>query len=435
MSNRRPVTRTVLVALLAALTLVGSPAFSAAVPPPPPNPSDEELDAGRDQVEATAGKVGRLANQVAEADAQLSAIQAEVALAHEEANRALLELQRAEQVAAAAQAAADAARAEADAAAARVRTAQQRLDEFAAASYRQLSVVGGVTAFLGSDSPKDLLARASLLEAVSGSQLDALDNIQRARIAKANKDSAARAALADAQAKQRLAEQARAAAEQAYQAAIDAENAQAERAAQFKSRKADLERKLYEAQQAVRGLENQRQRYEEWQAEREREQAAAAAAAAADSSSASSASSAPSDGSVRDVIERAKSQLGVTYAWGGGDADGATYGIRDGGVADAHGDYNKIGFDCSGLMIYAFAPEIGYSLPHYSGWQYDSGTKVPLSQKQPGDMLFWATDGRIHHVALYIGDGMMIEAPYSGGEVRIAPVRTAGIMPYAVRLL
>ncbi|MQA16709.1 MAG: hydrolase [Pseudonocardiaceae bacterium] len=432
--------------MLAALTLAGSATTGLAAAPAPPNPSDEELEAGRAEADSAAARVGTLANRVAEADAQLLALQDQVSLAHEETNRALLELQLAQDEAAAAQAAADAAQAAADAAGARIRDMQRRIDEFAAGSYRQHSTIGSVTAFLGSDSPEDLLARAELLESISGSQLDALEDMQRARTVKANKDSTARAALADARAKQQLAEQAKVAADEAYQSAIDAENAQAGRAAQLQDRKADLERQLYEARQAVQGLEGQRQRYEEWKAEREREQAAAAAAAAAtesssssgsdsDSDSGSSASTEPAGGSVEAVIDRARSQLGVRYSWGGGDADGPTVGIRDGGVADSYGDYRNVGFDCSGLMIYAFAPAIGYSLPHYSGAQYDSGTRVPLSQKQPGDMLFWATDGRIHHVALYIGDGMMIEAPYSGGEVRIAPVRTSGIKSYAVRIL
>ncbi|GAB3884174.1 hypothetical protein GCM10029964_044780 [Kibdelosporangium lantanae] len=134
------------------------------------------------------------------------------------------------------------------------------------------------------------------------------------------------------------------------------------------------------------------------------------------------------------MIARALAQLGMPYAWGGGNASGPTRGIRDGGIADMFGDFNKIGFDCSGLMIYAFAGA-GVSLPHYSGYQATSGDRVPLSQMAPGDMLFWATGGRIHHVALYIGNGQMIEAPYSGSRVRIAPVRYGGIVPYATRVL
>jgi len=66
-------------------------------------------------------------------------------------------------------------------------------------------------------------------------------------------------------------------------------------------------------------------------------------------------------GAAKTVIDAAMSQLGVPYAWGGGTAAGPSRGIHDGGVADAHGDYNKIGFDCSGLTLYAYA-KIGISL-------------------------------------------------------------------------
>jgi cell wall-associated NlpC family hydrolase len=86
-------------------------------------------------------------------------------------------------------------------------------------------------------------------------------------------------------------------------------------------------------------------------------------------------------------------------------------------------------------MIYAFSRTLGYSLPHYSGFQYNAGRKIPLAQKQAGDMLFWGTSGDVHHVALYIGGEQMIEAPYSGAAVRVTSVRYDGIMPYAVRML
>ncbi|MGU3294558.1 NlpC/P60 family protein [Williamsia sp. M5A3_1d] len=132
------------------------------------------------------------------------------------------------------------------------------------------------------------------------------------------------------------------------------------------------------------------------------------------------------------VVNRALSQLGVTYAWGGGNANGPTKGIRDGGVADSYGDYNKSGFDCSGLMIYAFAG-IGISLPHYTGYQYTSGPKFPLSQMQRGDMIFYGPNAS-QHVALYLGNNQMVEAPQSGSVVKISPLRTSGAMPSVVRL-
>ena len=133
------------------------------------------------------------------------------------------------------------------------------------------------------------------------------------------------------------------------------------------------------------------------------------------------------------VIERAQSQLGMPYAWGGGNWHGPTLGIRDGGVGDAHGDYAKVGFDCSGLMMYAFYA-VGFQLDHYSGSQYNAGRQVPVSEIKRGDMLFWGAGGS-QHVALYLGDGKMIEAPQSGDVVKISDVRYGGMTPMAVRMI
>ena len=131
------------------------------------------------------------------------------------------------------------------------------------------------------------------------------------------------------------------------------------------------------------------------------------------------------------VVERAMSTLGTPYSWGGGNATGPTLGVRDGGVADMHGDYAKVGYDCSGLMVYAFAG-IGVELPKYSGYQYTAGPKYPAAEMQRGDMIFWGKDGS-QHVALYLGNGEMIEAPQSGGVVQVAPVK-AGHLPWVVRM-
>ena len=136
---------------------------------------------------------------------------------------------------------------------------------------------------------------------------------------------------------------------------------------------------------------------------------------------------------VEAVIARAESQIGVPYAWGGGDANGPTKGIRDGGVADSFGDYNKVGFDCSGLMIYAFAG-VGISLPHFTGYQYNKGQRISPQEMERGDLIFYGPSGN-HHVAIYLGDGMMLEAPQSGQTVTKSPVRWSGMSEYAVRLL
>ncbi|TRM18186.1 hydrolase [Corynebacterium silvaticum] len=136
---------------------------------------------------------------------------------------------------------------------------------------------------------------------------------------------------------------------------------------------------------------------------------------------------------IETVISRAQTYIGTQYAWGGGNASGPTLGIRDGGVADSYGDYNKVGFDCSGLTLYAFAG-VGIALPHYSGYQYQKGTKISPSEMERGDLIFYGPNAE-NHVAIYLGDGTMLEAPQSGSTVRISPVRWSGMSPYAVRLI
>jgi cell wall-associated NlpC family hydrolase len=224
------------------------------------------------------------------------------------------------------------------------------------------------------------------------------------------------------------------AADTATAAAQQAQHDGVAAAQRVQSQKDSAESQLIAAQSAVSGLQNQRQRYDAWLAAKRREDALNAQQASGGGGGGGGHVTLPSGGSARAVINRALSQLGMPYAWGGGNAYGPTRGIRDGGIADLYGDYNKIGFDCSGLMIYAFAAA-GYRLSHYSGYQAQAGRQVPLSQKAPGDMLFWASGGRIHHVALYIGNEQVVEAPYSGSHVRIASVRYGGIVPYATRLL
>jgi len=80
------------------------------------------------------------------------------------------------------------------------------------------------------------------------------------------------------------------------------------------------------------------------------------------------------------------------------------------------------GFDCSGLVQWAYA-QVGISLPHYSGAQYDDTTHIPLADIEPGDLLFYGPGGDTH-VAMYVGGGEMIEAPYTGASVWITGVRT-----------
>jgi cell wall-associated NlpC family hydrolase len=103
------------------------------------------------------------------------------------------------------------------------------------------------------------------------------------------------------------------------------------------------------------------------------------------------------------AVQAAEREVGVPYVWGGA---------------------SPSGFDCSGLVMWAYA-QVGISLPHYSGGQYADTTHIPLSAIQPGDLLFYGPGGS-QHVAMYVGGGSMIEAPYTGASVWITGVRTGG---------
>jgi cell wall-associated NlpC family hydrolase len=67
--------------------------------------------------------------------------------------------------------------------------------------------------------------------------------------------------------------------------------------------------------------------------------------------------------------------------------------------------------------------QVGISLPHYSGAQYNATTHIALADIAPGDLLFYGPGGS-DHVAMYIGGGEMVEAPYTGSTVHDTPMRT-----------
>lgn len=121
--------------------------------------------------------------------------------------------------------------------------------------------------------------------------------------------------------------------------------------------------------------------------------------------------SVPGSGKGAQAVRYALAQLGVPYSWGGGTASGPSYGIAQGA--------NIKGFDCSGLTLYAYA-RVGVTLPHYTGAQFNAGTRVSQSQLQPGDLVFFYSD--LHHMGMYIGGGKMVHAPQTGDVVKISPM-------------
>ena len=124
------------------------------------------------------------------------------------------------------------------------------------------------------------------------------------------------------------------------------------------------------------------------------------------------------------VVRRAAEhvELGTMYAWGGGTLNGPGLGTEI--------DAEVVGFDCSSLVRYAYHQGTGQSitLPRVTDDQYAATKSQPVAvnELQPGDLMFWGVVGNIHHVALYIGDGKMIEAPQSGQKIQLTAIRTGG---------
>jgi cell wall-associated NlpC family hydrolase len=98
------------------------------------------------------------------------------------------------------------------------------------------------------------------------------------------------------------------------------------------------------------------------------------------------------------ALRAALTQRGKPYVWGAAGPDS---------------------YDCSGLVMWAFAQE-GISLPHYTGDQWNSGMHVSRADLEPGDLVFFFAD--ISHVGLYIGNGLMVDAPSTGQVVQVQPV-------------
>ena len=108
--------------------------------------------------------------------------------------------------------------------------------------------------------------------------------------------------------------------------------------------------------------------------------------------------SAPSSAKAQTLISNAEQFLGVPYVWGG---------------------TTPSGFDCSGFTQYVYN-SVGISIPRIASSQQASGTRVPLNQVQPGDLLFFGSPA--YHVGMYIGNGQYIHAPQTGDVIKIRNV-------------
>jgi cell wall-associated NlpC family hydrolase len=400
----------------------------------PRNPGSEEITAAQAERNRKAAEVGRLTGLVARADGDMRRAQDKAELAVERYNKAVVDLQ-------VATTRAKRARAAVTAAAKAVEKARTDFGRFARGSYMQGSTVGSSTAaLLDAGSPTDLLQRADLLDYAGRRKLDVLGQLDRATVRRANSESTARQLVAEQQAATERAERLR------IEAAREVAEARS-RLTALQSQRRAFAAQLEAARIKLNGLYAERARYQKWkraqelaaarEAERQRRlraEAAARAAAAAAAERRSSASSSSSSGSSRAsrrsstpqwtggsgwsaakgqrVADLALRWLGTPYSWGGGNYSGPTWGT-DG----------PVGFDCSGLALWAWA-QVGVYLPHYSGYQYNSGRRVYRGDLMPGDLVFWAYNtgdpSTIHHVAIYLGGGRVVQAPQTGDVVKIS---------------
>jgi cell wall-associated NlpC family hydrolase len=297
----------------------------------------------------------------------------------------------------------------------RVVKGRAKVTRFATEAYEN-GGMSTIDAFLTPGGPATLLRRFGALDAISASQRDTVQALDAAQIYQG-------VVRRSAEALQQRAAAAAAAANRARQAAAAAVAHQTALLASIRARQQTLTNLLRSAQ----AHESQLQR------ERMRAIARARARAVARRMAARSAPVAPSGGSspvpvggstagtvssstAAAAVNVAEAQIGKPYVWGAAGPNS---------------------FDCSGLVMYAYA-HVGVSIDHFTGDQWNEGAHLSRDQLRPGDLVFFAYDtsnpATIHHVGMYIGNGEMVEAPHTGANVQISsyarPDYIGAVRPY-----
>ena len=415
-------------ASLAAAALLGALAPAAAADPT--NPTEQELAASREAIDSAAGKVGRAQAQLALAGAQLEAAGVAMAQAVTAYEGALYQLQQAEQAAAAA-------RAQAEAAEADLGTQRAAVGRFAAASYRSGGDLAGVASMLGASGVQALVDRTTTLDQVSQQQSSALDKVHVAEVVSRVLRAQADAAL----------ESQRAAAEQVRQMKVEAEAqvaAQQILVGQIAATRDQATADLASAKTTNKALEQARRDALAQEAARQAAEAAAKRAAEQAAARARASTTPASTGS--GVYGSTGDRPTAAPAWSPSLTGGVSTGTEEGAataIAFARAQMGKPyvwaadgpdSYDCSGLTMRAWEAG-GVALPHYSVAQFAQAKKIPATQARPGDLVFFGSDptdaGTIYHVGLYIGAGMMIEAPYTGSWVRESSINRPSLFGFA----
>jgi cell wall-associated NlpC family hydrolase len=403
-AGKRAAARLAGVVAAAALCLLAVPGTATATPT---NPSDAQLTQAQQAQSAAAQQVGAISAALADAQASVDGARARSAIALDTFQGKQADYEAAQ--AAAVDAAAAAQRARDD-----LSSARAAIASFARQSYVHGSTSPTLEALMTADGPAQMIERAGLLGAAGAHSGDVVVQVTAAEQQASATDAAARTALDHTATLKQQAADALASAE-----ALEA--GARRQAADLAARQTSMQQQLQQAQQMLLGLEGARAAAQQYAAQ----QAAAAAQATRQHSVTSRGSAGPattagagSSSAVATAIAAGRQYLGTIYAWGGGSLSGPSMGW---GI-----DAGVVGFDCSGLTRYAYA-QAGISIPRNASAQYQALPKVSRSDLQRGDLVFWATDtsdpSTIHHVAIYLGDGSILEAPESGEVIRIASMR------------
>ncbi|SHG84743.1 Cell wall-associated hydrolase, NlpC family [Jatrophihabitans endophyticus] len=447
----RRVTAWVAATTIAAGMFLGVHDASAAptAPPKPPttNPTDQQLRDAAAQRDVLATTVGQLSGQIAAAQDRLRRLQQQAELAEQRVAYAITQYRTAQTESQRAQTASVTA-------ANRVKQAQVRFAQYMQTIYVDGRPNGMTGTLLTANDPSSLLQQTNYQQFEVDQNAGVIGEMQRLSVASSNaRAKAERARLKAAKAK--------VAAEKAQQAAAEAVADQRSEQAGLEATQAQKQQQLTVAKQKQVQLLNNRATFTEYvrelreyrayvaeqkriaearrqerlrqqrlreEAERLKEQARKNRKHGGHHSGRSAdvqtySPPAPSGGSwsrskARAAIARAESTLGTPYAWAGGGVGGPSYGACV-PSAGAPNDCYIRGYDCSGLVMYAW----GKNWAHYADTQYNqAGSYHPSRDRlRPGDLVFFGYRGGgsdLHHVAMYLGGGRIIEAPYSGGVVQ-----------------
>ncbi|MFB4305468.1 NlpC/P60 family protein [Actinomadura sp. GTD37] len=394
-----------LVALTSGLAIGMSllvPAASAR-PSADPGPSAQDVDRSERQVKERAAEVGRTKAKLVLADSELDRLAVAAEAAIERYNGEQVKLQRSQQAYRDTQG-------RLSAAYWRVEESRRELAVFAAQVYRDSTGYDQISsALVGDGGPQAFMDRAGMVEMLAKRRTAMVQRVEAAKTVADVFRRQAETALEEQEAATRRADEAKRLAQEAVAR-------QQESVQRIEAEKRRLEHRLGSARAHAARVKRAR--------ERAREKAEARKVRSALAGSRSPATGLASSAARGAVAARAALKwLGTPYSWGGGNVFGPSRGVAQGA--------GTVGFDCSGLAMYAW-DKAGVRLDHWTGTQWTSGPHIPSSALRPGDLVFFAADtsdpNTIHHVGVYIGDGRMVEAPYTGARVRISSIHRSDLV-------